>query len=123
MAPEADADAASLAEPPVAKGEAFGGIVPDSTWAEYASRSRLLWNMLGLGLLAVLVLARQFLIEHLGWHGVAWPLALWTLAVVSAALHLQDFRCPRCQQRFFRQAPPLLALRGTCCVHCCLPKE
>ena len=97
--------------------------MPDSTWADYTSRSRLLWCLLGVGLLAVLAVARLFLIEHLGWHGLSWPLALWTLAVVTAALHLQDFRCPRCQLRFFHRAPLLLALRGSRCVHCCLPKE
>ena len=96
---------------------------PDSTWAEYTSRWRLLWCVVGVGLLAVLALARLFLVEPLGWHGLVWPLILWALAVVFAALHLQGFRCPRCQMRFFHRAPPLLALRGTHCVHCCLPKE
>lgn len=97
--------------------------LPDSTWADYASRSRLLWCLLGIGLLAVLALARVFLVDSFGWHGFFWPLILWAAAVIAAALHLQAFRCPRCQSRFFHRAPPLLALRGSRCVHCCLPKD
>ena len=123
MAGERGAGAPRLAEPPAAPGDARGGSLPDSTWADYASRSRRLWYSIGAGLLAVVALARLFLIEHLGWHGLTWPLALWILAVVAAALHLQDFRCPRCQQRFFRRTPPLLALRRSSCVHCCLTKD
>lgn len=123
MAAEPGTGTPNLANPTAAAGDARGGALPDSTWADYASRSRLLWSLLGIGLLAVLAVARLFLIEHLGWHGLSWPLALWTLAVVAAALHLQDFRCPRCQQRFFRRTPPLLALRRSSCVHCCLPKD
>ena len=123
VAAEPGVRAPNLADPPAAAGEAHGGNLRDSTWADYTSRSRLLWSLLGIGLLAVLAVARLFLIEHLGWHGLSWPLALWTLAVAAAALHLQDFRCPRCQLRFFHRAPLLLALRGSRCVHCCLPKE
>lgn len=123
MAAEPVTGTPNLANPTAAAGDACGGPLPDSTWADYASRSRRLWCLLGIGLLAVLAVARLFLIEHLGWHGLSWPLALWSLAVVTAALHLQDFRCPRCQLRFFHRAPLLLALRGSRCVHCCLPKE
>ena len=123
MAAEPGAGAPKLADPPAAANDARGVALPDSTWAEYASRSRRLWYLLGLGLLVVLAIARLFLIEHIGWHGLTWPLAVWALAVVTAALHLQDFRCPRCQRRFFRRAPPLLALRRSRCVNCCLPKE
>lgn len=96
--------------------------LPDSTWADYSSRSRLLWGLIGIGLLAALALARVFLVESFGWHGFFWPLLLWAAAVFAAALRLQAFRCPRCQSRFFHRAPRVLALRGSRCVHCCLPK-
>ena len=94
-----------------------------STWADYTWRTRLLWCLLGPGRVVVLVLARMFLTERFGWHGLLWPLVGWIAALILAGLHLQRFRCPRCGHLFFRQRPRLLALRAERCVHCSLPKE
>ncbi|QIL19517.1 hypothetical protein [Thermomonas sp. HDW16] len=96
---------------------------PASTWDDYYQRRRLCWILLGPGLLAVLLLGRLLLIEHLGWYGLLSPLALWAVLLLLACLHLQKFRCPRCQCRFFAKHPPLLALRAGRCVHCMLPKD
>ena len=118
--PEFDAQAA-----PATPEDAPHDVQPlvDSTWGDYADRTRMIWYLLGPGLLAVLLGARLFMIEHLGWHGLFWPLGAWAAAVALASLRLHDFRCPRCQHHFFRQRPRLLALRAQHCMHCCLPKE
>lgn len=94
-----------------------------STWADYRARKRLLLVVVLLGLVVVLMGASTYLIERHGRVGLVWPLVAWAAAVVYAGIRLQDFRCPRCQRRFFHRSPPLLALRGRQCVNCSLPKE
>ena len=94
-----------------------------STWADYQRRSRTFWGLLLLGLAGTVAIAAAFLIERHGLHGLLWPLLAWAAAVLYAGHRLQAFRCPRCSRRFFRSNPPLLALRGTRCVNCMLPKE
>ena len=94
-----------------------------STWADYHARSRTFWGALTLGLVAAVVAAEFVLIEPLGAGGLWWPLAAWAVAVAWAGHHLQSFICPRCEHRFFRRSPPLLAIRAQRCVHCMLTKD
>lgn len=117
---EPDAGApATATSPPPAPSRPPG----DSTWADYTTRTRRLWWLLGPGLLVVLAAARLLLVERYGWHGWLWPLAGWAAALALSGLHLQAFLCPRCQRHYFRQRPRLLALRAQRCMHCCLPKD
>lgn len=94
-----------------------------STWADYHARKRLFVAVLVLGLVVVLMGASIYLIDRHGRMGLFWPLLLWAVAVGYTGIRLQDFRCPRCQRRFFHRSPPLLALRRSQCVNCSLPKE
>jgi hypothetical protein len=94
-----------------------------STWADYHRLSAVFWSLLLLGLAGTLAVAALFLVERHGIHGLLWPMLAWLAAVAYAGYHLQAFRCPRCQRRFFRSHPPLLALRARRCVNCMLPKE
>lgn len=94
-----------------------------STWADYHRHARLFWALLLLGLVATLAIINAFLIERHGVHGLVWPLLAWAAAVAYTGYRLQAFRCPRCQRRFFRSHPPLLALLRKHCVNCMLPKE
>lgn len=94
-----------------------------STWADFRARKRLLMAVLVLGPVVVLMVASEYFIETHGRKALIWPLLAWAAAAVYAAFRLQGFRCPRCQRRFFRRSPPLLALRARQCVSCSLPKE
>ena len=96
---------------------------PVSDWADYRRRSGLFWCVLLAGLVATLAVATLFLVEHMGLHGLTWPLLAWAALVFLAGQHWQAFRCPRCCHRFFRSRPPLLALRSHRCVNCMLPKD
>ena len=93
-----------------------------STWADFHARKRLLMALSLLGPIVALVVASGYVETH-GRMGLAWPLLAWAAATVYAAVRLQAFRCPRCQRRFFRRSPPLLALRARQCVNCSLPKD
>lgn len=92
-------------------------------WSDYRRRSRLFWCALLLGPVIVLLVATEWLLERHGVHGLAWPLAAWSLTVLATGLHWQAFRCPRCNRRFFRRRPLLLALRASHCRQCMLPKD
>lgn len=47
--------------------------------------------------------------------------AVWIVFFALAAAHLQLFRCPRCNQQFFKATWYYWPLAGRC-VHCGLPK-
>lgn len=94
-----------------------------STWADYRTRSRAFWLTLSLGLVAAIALAEFVLIERMGARGLLWPMAAWLVAVAWSGYRLQAFICPRCENRFFRRSPPLLAIRANRCVHCLLSKD
>lgn len=94
-----------------------------STWADYHVRSRTFWSVLVLGLAAALAAAEIMLVEPFGAGGLWWPLAAWLVAAAWAGHRLQSFICPRCDHRFFRRSPPLLAIRAKRCVRCMLTKD
>jgi hypothetical protein len=93
------------------------------TWADYRKRARLFWLLLLLGPVAALAAGAFWLVEHIGLHGLGWPLGAWLVALLAAARHWQSFRCPRCERRFFNRRPLLLPLLAKRCVNCLLPRE
>jgi hypothetical protein len=93
------------------------------TWADYRKRASLFWLLLLLGPIAALAAGTFWLVEHIGVKGVVWPLAAWLLALLVAARHWQQFRCPRCKRTFFKRRPLFLPLLSNRCVHCMLPRE
>ena len=93
------------------------------TWAEYRNRARLFWLLLLFGPIVALAAGTFWLVEHVGLHGLAWPLAAWLVAVLLAARRWHSFRCPRCERGFFNRRPLLLALLAKRCVHCLLPRK
>lgn len=92
-------------------------------WPAYHRRRRTFWAVLLLGPVLAIALAANFLMPHLGIHGLLWPLLAWLALSLFTGLRWQASRCPRCGHRFFAQSPPLLALRASQCVHCMLPKD
>ena len=54
-----------------------------STWADYRNRARLFWLLLLVGPIAALAAGAFWLVEHVGLHGLGWPLAAWLVAPVS----------------------------------------
>jgi biotin transporter BioY len=96
---------------------------PTPTWADYRKRARLFWLLLLVGPIATLAAGAFWLVEHVGLHGLGWPLAAWLVAVLLAARHWQSFRCPRCERGFFNRRPLLLPLLANRCVHCLLSRK
>ena len=80
------------------------------------------WATLAAGPLVLAVAAEFAMAMHSGLHGLLWAAVAWLAMLTAAALHWQDFVCPRCQHRFFRARPRVLALRASCCSNCMLPK-
>jgi len=94
-----------------------------SNWGDYRVRKWTFWVVLSLGLVATLAMAELVLIERYGWRGLAAPALAWLALTCVAGWRWQRFRCPRCEHRFFRSSPPLLAMRARRCVHCMLTKD
>lgn len=94
-----------------------------STWADYRRRSRFFWGLLVFGPIAAVAVGALWLVEHIGLHGLVWPVAAWLVALLLAAWHWQSFHCPRCERRFFERRPLFLALRAKRCVNCMLSKD
>ena len=95
---------------------------PGSTWAEHRLRARLFWIVLLLGPVAAFVLGVMHLVPRYGAGSLLWPALAWAAAVLMAGLYWQRFRCPCCDKTFYKQSPPLLALRASHCRACMLPE-
>jgi len=94
-----------------------------SNWADYQLLKWMFWIVLVGGLAVALVAAERVLIDRYGAPGLFAAIGAWLVSTAVAASRWQRFRCPRCQHRFFRSTPPLLAILADRCVHCSQSKD
>jgi hypothetical protein len=90
-------------------------------WSDCRHRFRLFWLSLVVGfLVAGSLIYVLSLFSAPSWLLLAISMC-WIVGFIYAAMRLQLFRCPRCQERFFSGTWYYWPL-ARACVHCGLPK-